>query len=104
MTGVATLKLAVRVTLATGWAALLALSGLWAMTTGVERFPGSSWAWTVGGVTVLAMGQFVFCAVVADRLCPQADWRVSGTVLGVCGLVYVGGLVMLLGMLMGAMV
>lgn len=104
MSRVVRLKLAVRIILATGWAGLLSLGGLWALTTGSSRFPGWPMAWEVGGVTAVAMGQFVFCALVADRICPHADWRLAGTLLGVTGLAYVGGLLTLAAMLMGAIV
>lgn len=104
MSRVVKLKLVVRVVLASGWAALLFLGGLWAVTTGSGRFPGWPLAWEVGGVTAIAMGQFVFCALVADRICPHADWRLSGTLLAVTGLAYVGGLVTLASMLIGAIV
>lgn len=69
--------LVLRVAFASAWAAVLCGAGLWAIINGPGRVPGLRTAWVVGGLTALAMGQFVFSAVVADRLFPHVQPRVQ---------------------------
>jgi len=87
--------LVLRVVLATLWAGLLCVAGLWVMVDWTDRFPAYRWACLIGGGTALAMGQFVFAALVADRLFPRVNPWVSWSIQGVSGLVYVAGLVVL---------
>lgn len=87
--------LVLRVVLATLWAGLLCVAGLWVMVDWTDRFPAYRWACLIGGGTALAMGQFVFAALVADRLFPRVNPWVSWSIQGVSGLVYVVGLVVL---------
>ncbi|MBL0870914.1 MAG: hypothetical protein IBJ18_10100 [Phycisphaerales bacterium] len=87
--------LVLRVVLATLWAGLLCVAGLWVMVDWTDRFPAYRWACLIGGGTALAMGQFVFAALVADRLFPRVNPWVSWSIQGVSGLVYVAGLAVL---------
>ncbi len=87
--------LVLRVVLATLWAGLLCVAGLWVMVDWIDRFTAYRWACLIGGGTALAMGQFVFAALVADRLFPRVNPWVSWSIQGVSGLVYVVGLVVL---------
>lgn len=90
------LPLAMRVALATAWAGLLVLAGLWALTVGRARYAALEPAWLLGGLTVIAMGQFVFSALVADRLFPHADPRVVLAFQALTGLAFVLGFALLL--------
>ena len=90
-----TIRLTVRVALASIWAGLLVLAGLWAVSEGLDRFPMLARVWRVGGVTVIAMGQFLFSALVADRLFPHASRRLAGAVQAATGAALVLGLVAL---------
>jgi hypothetical protein len=88
----ARVRLWLRLGLASLWAALLALVGLWAVTLGPQRLPGLGTGWWLLGLTALAMAQFVFAALVADRLFPQASVRLTLAFEGTAALVFVGGL------------
>lgn len=90
--------LAMRVVLASLFAGVLALMGLWAFAEGPARFGAMlpRWLWLVAGVTCLAMAQFVFAALVADRLFPHAAEPLVRGVEVVSGVVYLGGVVVLL--------
>jgi hypothetical protein len=92
-----------RVVLATAWAGLLVLAGLELCFTWAQRFPSARGLCVLGGVTVLAMGQFVFASLVADRLFPKARLWVAGAVQFLVGVMYVGGVLLLVLMLTGAM-
>lgn len=84
-----------RIMLATAWSGLLCLGGLWILLEWPNRFPSYRTVCIVGGITGLAMGQFVFAALVADRLLPKTNLWVSWGVEGVAALVYAVGLVWL---------
>jgi hypothetical protein len=81
--------------LASTWAGVLVLAGVWAITAGVDRLPALRGFWLAGGVTVIAMGQFVYAVLVADRLFPHARAWVRWPFECATGLVYVGGLAVL---------
>ena len=92
-----------RVALAGAWAGLLVLAGLWALNHGEGRFPSLGRLWLVGGLTCLFMGQFVFCAAVADRLFPHVHPRLQAAVEVGTGAGFVSGLVVLIALLLGAL-
>lgn len=95
--------LLVRVSLAWGWAGLLALAGLWALSHGPLRFPLLGRFWLVGGITCLLMGQFVFAAAAADRLFPHVHPRVQAGVELTVGAGFLAGLCLMLAMVLGAL-
>ncbi len=95
--------LVLRVGLAGAWAGLLVLAGLWALNHGAARFPALGRLWLVGGLTCLFMGQFVFCAAVADRLFPHVHPRLQAAVEVGTGAGFVSGLVVLVALLLGAL-
>lgn len=73
-----------RVLLGTLWGGVLVVCGLW-LVGGPRGLMPSAWngahggaasAWWAG-VACLAAGQFVFLAVVADRLCPMNNRRLA---------------------------
>ena len=87
------LKLALRVALASCWAGLLVVAGVVLLSA---HMPGLLVRLApVAGWTAIAAGQIVFSGLVADRLCPHADARVTGSVQLLCGLIMAGGLVAL---------
>jgi hypothetical protein len=95
--------LPVRVLLATLWAGLLVLAGLELIFNLGERLPGAGRIGLVAGITSVAMGQFVFAALVADRLAPRAWEPVRFSVQALSGAVYVVGLCLLVMMLFGVL-
>ncbi|CAN5846037.1 hypothetical protein BH11PLA1_BH11PLA1_14320 [soil metagenome] len=84
--------LALRFALATVWAWLLSFGGVWALLEWPARFPAYRGACIVGGVTALAMGAFVFAALVADRAFPAASRWASWAVQVAAGGVFTVGL------------
>ncbi len=84
-----------RIVLATSWALLLGVGGVWVALEWPSRVPGNPKIWTVGGVTSVALGQFVFAALVADRLFPRANPWVSWTLQALSALAFGIGLLML---------
>jgi hypothetical protein len=91
----ASIRLALRLGLATTWAALLVLAGLWAMTVGSDRLPTLGSGWLLLGITAVAMGQFVFAALVADRLFPHASVRLTLAFEASAAAAYVAGLIVM---------
>jgi hypothetical protein len=96
----ARIKLVVRVTLATGWAGLLVVAGVWALTDGLSALPLAAdsplrLAWRMGGITAIAMGQLVFSALVADRLFPHANGWLCGGLQCLAAVGFLAGLVVL---------
>jgi hypothetical protein len=57
--------------LGTGWACGLVLAGLWLCWSAPGRWPMFTPALVCAGLTLLAMGQFVFLSLVADRVFPE---------------------------------
>lgn len=72
-------SLAVRITVATAWAAALTITGLWAMLSASREWPMFGPVWIVAGVAAVAAGLFVFMVLVADRLVPSASRRLVAT-------------------------
>lgn len=89
------LRLVLRVLLATGWAGLLVLAGLWSIAVGTERLPALGQGWWVLGLTAVSMGQFVFAVLVADRLFPHASVRLTMAVEGTAAAAFLSGLVVM---------
>jgi hypothetical protein len=96
-----TLRLVLRVLVASAWAGLLVLAGVWCWSDLSGRLPTAAGLCRVMGLTLIAMGQFVFAAVVADRLCPGASAWVRTPTQVIAGATYLVGLVLLLLMLAG---
>lgn len=96
-----TVRLALRVLVASAWAGLLVLAGVWCWADLSGRLPTAAGLCRVMGLTLIAMGQFVFAAVVADRLCPGASAWVRTPTQVIAGTTYLVGLVLLLLMLAG---
>ncbi|MBX9736585.1 MAG: hypothetical protein K2X32_06630 [Phycisphaerales bacterium] len=90
-----------RIVLATSWALLLGIGGVWVALEWPSRMPGNPKIWTVGGVTSVALGQFVFAALVADRLFPRANPWVSWTGQLLSILAFGVGLIVLVSMATG---
>ena len=88
-------RLAARVVLASAWAALLALAGLWSIGIGAQRLPALGRGWHVFGLTALCMGQFVFAALVADRLFPHASVRLAMAFEATAAVGFIAGLVVM---------
>lgn len=66
------------------------------------RFPAFGGACLVAGLTLVAMAEFVFASLVADRLFPSASRGLSGFVQMVTGAVFVCGAAVMAIMLAGA--
>lgn len=96
------LGLVLRVAFATAWAGLLVLVGLWLALAWVDRFPQSAILWCAAGVTLVAMGEFVFAALVAERLFPGAPAAVRLGIEGASALTFVLGLLVVAGLSVGA--
>ncbi|MDX2118053.1 MAG: hypothetical protein SFY96_07725 [Planctomycetota bacterium] len=79
--------------LATLWAGLLVVLGMWVMFSLSQRMPLLAPVLQCGGLAAVAGGQFVFMAWVADRLLPGAARRVVGPLEVFSFLVFVGGLI-----------
>jgi hypothetical protein len=95
------LALLTRIALATFWALLLCLGGLGLIFDWAAKFPAAAWDCRLAGVTLLCFGQFVFIAVVADRLWPRASPRVTWPVHLTLGLFALLGLGILLAGMIG---
>lgn len=96
------LGLVLRVAFATAWAGLLVLVGLWLAIAWPGRLPESSILWVLAGVTLVAMGEFVFAALVAERLFPGAPAAVRLGIEGTSALTFVLGLLLVAGLSVGA--
>lgn len=78
---------------ATMWAAVLAIGGLWLGIDGPARWPLISPAGPrVGGLVLFCAGQFLFMYLVADRWFPRAARRLTWTLELAATLVLVAGL------------
>jgi hypothetical protein len=91
----APLYLALRVAINTAWAGVLVLVGLWLATFSLplrvqEAMIVHKPAVQVLGVLLIAMGQYVFACLVADRLFPKADRVICGAIEVLTAAVYVG--------------
>ncbi len=64
--------------LGTLWAAVLVVGGAMVATVGPSRWPGLSLAAVLGGLTAIAAGQFVFLAIVGERMFPGSRRTVLG--------------------------
>ncbi|MBL0920526.1 MAG: hypothetical protein IBJ10_00165 [Phycisphaerales bacterium] len=76
--------------LGTLWAAVLVVGGAMVSTLGGSRWPGLGSASVLAGLTAVAAGEFVFLAVVGNRLFPAS----RRTLLGVGELMLGGALVL----------
>lgn len=77
----------------TAWSAILVLVGLWLASTAfplVPLYQNQPMAFRVGGVLLIAMGQYVFALLVADRLCPKADRFICGSIEALTAAVCIG--------------
>jgi len=90
--------------LATLWAGVLVVLGMWVMFSLSRRMPLLAPVLQSGGLAAIAGGQFVFMAWVADRLLPGAARRLVGPMEVACFLVFVAGLVGTLWFLVGPMI
>ncbi len=95
-------SLVLRLVFATLWAGALVLMGLTLLLDWAGRYPSSGVLCRVLGVTLIAMGELVFAALVADRVFPRAAVGVRLGVQGLAALTFVGGLGVLLGTAVGA--
>ncbi|MBL8763037.1 MAG: hypothetical protein JNM07_02060 [Phycisphaerae bacterium] len=82
--------------LASAWALLAVTGGIWVVVEWPGRWPVFRTASLLGGVTFLAMGQFLFSALVADRLFPGASQRLTGSFQVAAALVFFAGVLALL--------
>lgn len=64
---------ALRAAAATAWAATLLLTGLWVAMNGPDCWPVPRELCLMGGLALLAGGQFLFLVLVADRAFPRAS-------------------------------
>ncbi len=95
---VRTRRVTLGVLLAAAWSGALALAGLRALTlAGSPPIASPGWMWMVAGGAFLAMGQLVFCALVADRLFPHANPWLSSAAHATAGAAVIGGAAWLLG-------
>ncbi len=101
----AAFKLSLRLLLAVSWAALLVIVGLWLLWAdppgGIRDGLAVSRLMPAAGWMAIAAGQIVFTGLVADRLCPHADTRITGTLQALCLVVLVAGLGMFLWVWLG---
>ncbi len=87
--------LGLRILLASLWSLMLCLAGLWLMIDFATRFPAAAADFRLAGIILLCFGQFVFVAVVADRLWPRASVRITWPVHLILGTSAVGGVIVL---------
>ncbi|MBL8760661.1 MAG: hypothetical protein JNL50_05095 [Phycisphaerae bacterium] len=90
--GLRRLGAALRAAAATAWAGTLLLTGLWIAMNGPTRWPVPRELCLVGGLSLLAGGQFLFLVLVADRVFPRASSRVVWAVEVVLFAAFVLGL------------
>lgn len=74
--------------LGTAWSGGLIVAGLWLCWTAPGRWPMFAAPMVCAGLTLLAMGQFVFLSLVADRAFPELG-RGVGRWIELCLLVLV---------------
>lgn len=76
---------------ATPWAGLLTLAGLWLLMIASDHESLGPWPRVVGGVTATCAGLLVFMCLVADRVFPRASRAVIASVeMAVSGVVFLG--------------
>ncbi len=81
-----------RVVLASAWALVMGVGGVWAAVEWPGRLdPSYKTFCIVGGLTSLAIGEFVFVALVADRLFPRASPWLSWSVEALAALAFLAG-------------
>lgn len=79
---------------ATVWAAVMVVGGLWLLAEGPARWPlVPTAAPRLGGVILVAAGQFLFMYLVADRWFPRASRVMTWPLELAATLVLVGGVV-----------
>jgi hypothetical protein len=79
-------------TLAGGaWAGAVALAGLWLLASATGRWPLLAGPLVLAGVSLLAMGQFIFSYFVADRLFPGFGRRIGWWIEAGAVVVFVPG-------------
>jgi Kef-type K+ transport system membrane component KefB len=66
-------SLTLLILVATPWAALLTLAGLWLLLGTSDHATPGPWPRVVGGITATSAGMLVFMCLVADRLFPRAS-------------------------------
>lgn len=72
---------------AAAWAWVMVALGLVSLTEWSGAFPLTRGLFGIGGVMLIAAGEFVFAALVADRVFPRASRRLTGgfeLAAGVC--------------------
>lgn len=87
--------------LGTVWAAGLVVAGLWLCWTAPGRWPMFAAPLACAGLTLLAMGQFVFLSLVADRAFPELGRGVGRWIEFALLLIVLAGLVAT-GVMLGA--
>lgn len=100
-----------RMAVASAWSGMLVLAGLVALLDFADRVEGAAWAGggraralcMGAGATLVLMGQFVFAALVADRLFPRASPLLRIGFQGLTGAAFVAGLVVLALLLAGVL-
>jgi hypothetical protein len=94
-------SLSVLSALATAWAGALVVAGLALLTGSMGRWAMLGWGGVIGGITIIAGGQLVFMALVADRLFPAAARGVIGWIeVATCLVVFAGAVLIVLALLM----
>lgn len=88
---------------ASAWAAALLLMGLTLLLQWPARYPEQAPLCRITGLTLLAMGELVLAALVADRVFPRAWVVLRLGVQGLAALTLLIGLGVLLGTAVGAM-
>ncbi len=101
MTHTQRITLAVRSAAFSLWAALLTITGLWVVFTAPDEWPILRPLCLLGGLSLVGAGQFLFMMLVADRLFPRASRPVVRALESGSFLLFLGGLVLGLRLLVG---
>ncbi len=84
-------SLSVLALVATPWAGLLTMAGLWLLLIASDHAGLGPWPRMVGGVTAVGAGMLVFMCLVADRIFPRASRAVVASVeMVVSAVVFLG--------------
>jgi hypothetical protein len=86
------LSLTLLILLASPWAALLTLAGLWLLLGASDHPALGPWPRAVGGVTAACAGLLIFMCLVADRLFPRASRPMVASIEAVTSMIVFMGI------------
>jgi hypothetical protein len=88
--------LLLRVVIGTLWGGFVFIAGLSIAGRYATQLAGAENALRFGGIGLAALGMFIFCCVVADRIFPRADPRLCAAIELLFGLVPITALLYVL--------